>query len=821
LLLSAILALFTAACTNPALTERENAGKGVALVSLSGMPSSGDNAAVDGVNVRSVIPALNQDDFGYMLYAETDAANLENVALLLNPKSAFPLELDPAHWTIRVKAWEGSVPQSPDSNVPAFAGSAELDVSAGQTTPLTIALRPVQLYQETEAIGSNKILTPTRFGTFAYSVTFTYDESAATYPGDLNYAQLYVYPLGAPLCYKQPIEGEAVPLEDGAVYPIKGAQTPLEEGAPIMIIDLLQNAQAEDNDKKVEAAVELPVGFYRIATQLNRTDSATQKYAGDTEVIAVYKDKTAAYSAAYAPGAFWVLMETEIPSLPPPFNQPVSMTGRNIFSEIWGTGDSVQNFLAKKPQNTRDTPYLIGISGANAKLDGTGTVGTSQIGAANDPLANLFTVLQGRYVIYDLSQCTGASIPDIANSVFLNSRIYADRVVGVILPATIATIGNHAFSGCSSLTQVTLPGNLTTINASAFSGCSSLTQITLPESLTTLSANAFYGCSSLTQMTLPESLTTLSANAFSGCASLAQITLPESLTTLGANVFSGCSSLAQITLPSTWTSIGANALSGCALEQIILPSGITAIGNSAFANCTALAQITLHEGIVSIGNSAFSNCTALAQITLPESLTTLGTNVFSGCSSLAQITLPSNWTSIGANALSGCALEQIALPSGITAIGNSAFANCTALAQITLHEGIISIGNSAFTYCSSLESLVLPASVTTLGTTAFRYCSALASVDIPGGIAEITVNTFGNCSALLSVTLRKSDGVVTLANVNAFGNTNYATNPDFAIYVPAGQLENYKAAAGNWTTLNTNWKNGTGNTDGSIFRAIP
>jgi hypothetical protein len=119
--------------------------KGLVLVSLSGTP-----AAADSVDSRSVIPALDQGNFGYMLYAETDSANLENTALPLNPGSALPLELDSAHWTIRVKAWEGGVPQNPDAEVPVFEGSAELDVSAGKTTSLAIALKPVQIYQASE-----------------------------------------------------------------------------------------------------------------------------------------------------------------------------------------------------------------------------------------------------------------------------------------------------------------------------------------------------------------------------------------------------------------------------------------------------------------------------------------------------------------------------------------------------------------------------------------------------------------------------------------------------------------------------------------------
>jgi hypothetical protein len=516
----AVLALLVAACANPASPERETANKGLVLVSLSGAASTKNSAATVGAESRSVIPALEQDDFGYMLYAETDSANLENTALPLSPGSALPLELDSAHWTIRVKAWEDGVPDIPDAEVPAFEGSAELDVSAGQTTPLTIALKPVQLYQESRDIIDRKILTPTRFGTFDYSITFAYDAEVTTgYPGDLNYAQLYVYPLEGALYYERSPdpEGNITPLESGAVYPIKGSLEPLEEGVHIMLIDLLRGAEADGNNKKAEASVSLPVGFYRITTQLNRTDGTTQKYAGDTEVIAVYKDKTVEYSATHAPGAFLGL---------------ITNTMQNVFSNIWGTGNTtLQGYLAAKPQNTRDTPYLIGISGANAKLDGSGTVNASLIGTTTNPLLNLFSVLQGRYVIYDLSKCTTTSntIPNSTAYEAGYTRVYTDRVTGIILPSTITTIGSYAFYRCSSLTQITLPADLTTINAGAFGSCSSLETIVLPENLTTFGGNTvFSGCSALIAVDIPAGVGSIPATTFSNCTALQSVTLRKS-----------------------------------------------------------------------------------------------------------------------------------------------------------------------------------------------------------------------------------------------------------------------------------------------------
>ena len=68
-------------------------------------------------------------------------------------------------------------------------------------------------------------------------------------------------------------------------------------------------------------------------------------------------------------------------------------------------------------------------------------------------------------------------------------------------------IGNSAFSGCTSLIQITIPSSVTSIGNGAFSGCSSLTQITfeIPSSVTSIGNYAFYRCSSLTQIIIPSS----------------------------------------------------------------------------------------------------------------------------------------------------------------------------------------------------------------------------------------------------------------------------------------------------------------------------
>ncbi len=69
-----------------------------------------------------------------------------------------------------------------------------------------------------------------------------------------------------------------------------------------------------------------------------------------------------------------------------------------------------------------------------------------------------------------------------------------------IIPNTVVSIEESAFSGCSLLNKVVLPLGLTTIKYGAFSGCQGLNSFTFPASITTIGNMAFNSCIGLTSI---------------------------------------------------------------------------------------------------------------------------------------------------------------------------------------------------------------------------------------------------------------------------------------------------------------------------------
>ena len=163
----------------------------------------------------------------------------------------------------------------------------------------------------------------------------------------------------------------------------------------------------------------------------------------------------------------------------------------------------------------------------------------------------------------------------------------------IIVGDSVTTIGEYAFSYCSSLTSITIPNSVTTIKEYAFSNCSSLTSVTIPNSVTTIGDNAFNGCSSLTSVNIPNSVTTIGGWAFSICSSLTSVTIPNSVTTIGDNAFMGCSSLTSVTIPNSVTRIGSEAFSDCTnLQKVNIGNSVKTIGEFAFNKCTNITQIS-------------------------------------------------------------------------------------------------------------------------------------------------------------------------------------------------------------------------------------
>lgn len=215
-------------------------------------------------------------------------------------------------------------------------------------------------------------------------------------------------------------------------------------------------------------------------------------------------------------------------------------------------------------------------------------------------------------------------------------------------------VANHAFSYCSSMTNIAFNDRVTSIGNCAFQGCSELISATLPKNLTKIEANMFSNCRKLETVNIPSGVKMIENHAFAFCVSLKNVTLPDTLTSIQVSAFYFCSSLTEMTIPNRVLEIQDGAFKDCSkLITVNLPSGITGLSNSIFSNCSSLKNITIPAGVEVINDYAFRNCTSLEQLVIPASVKTIEDNAFANCSGLkgVQFEVTNGWRCFDVNTL--------------------------------------------------------------------------------------------------------------------------------------------------------------------------
>ena len=185
--------------------------------------------------------------------------------------------------------------------------------------------------------------------------------------------------------------------------------------------------------------------------------------------------------------------------------------------------------------------------------------------------------------------------------------LYNCKLITLTLPQSIKNIGASAIGKNIYLENVIIFNGVETVGQYAFSDCSSLTSITLPAGVKTIGDNAFSRCSKLKSVSLPVGLTTIASSAFSGCIQLSSITLPAGLTSIGYMAFYNCTNLISATLPTTLKTIDKQAFESCSqLQEIRIPSSVRTVGNGAFTKCYSLNDIYVYTvEPINIGQSTF------------------------------------------------------------------------------------------------------------------------------------------------------------------------------------------------------------------------
>ena len=158
------------------------------------------------------------------------------------------------------------------------------------------------------------------------------------------------------------------------------------------------------------------------------------------------------------------------------------------------------------------------------------------------------------------------SVTKIGDEAFSSCKSFQS----ITIPNSVRNIGNHAFKNCNICSficnspyfqndDVCLFNKNKTAIVSRIKDC---VNYIIPNSVTSIGDKAFSRCKSLQSVAIPNSVTKIGDYAFEKCYSLQSVTIPNSVTSIGHNAFDSCESLQSITIPYV-TKIGYYAFYGC------------------------------------------------------------------------------------------------------------------------------------------------------------------------------------------------------------------------------------------------------------------
>jgi len=388
--------------------------------------------------------------------------------------------------------------------------------------------------------------------------------------------------------------------------------------------------------------------------------------------------------------------------------------------------------------------------------------------------------------------------------------------------AIIETASNTLVLGCKN---TVIPNSVTSIGEFAFSGCSGLTALNIPNSVTSIGNYAFESCNGLTSVTIPSSVTSIGNDAFQYCRGLTSVTIPSSVTSIGNYAFEYCSGLTSVTIDRTQPlSIDSYTFSNRANATLYVPAGSkeayeaadywkefkeikestiasAADGDTFTANLPEGVEMTFKiisesektcmvgdEGdciasirtdysgsitipsvvngytVTTIGDFAFFHCESLTSISIPKTVTIIKSFSFDGCWALTSITLPSSVLSIGKHPFVSSSLTSIVVEEGNERYDSRD--NCNAIIETATNKlvrgclntvipnSVTSIGDNAFDCIPGLTSIEIPNRVTCIGGEAFCGCG-LESITIPSSVTSIGSRAFYH-TGLTSITIPSS-----------------------------------------------------------------
>jgi len=393
----------------------------------------------------------------------------------------------------------------------------------------------------------------------------------------------------------------------------------------------------------------------------------------------------------------------------------------------------------------------------------------------------------------------------------------------------VTSIGSHAASGCTGLTNVVIPDSVTEICPYAFQDCTGLTSFTISQYVSQIGKEVFVGCDNLTGIWvdeksiyysndnkgvlfdksktrllqapgrlegtyhIPEDVKDFASKAFYNCDGISEVTIACNAVLIPESTFYDCDNLVRVICPSSMTKIGESAFYSCdSLTEVFVPNGVKQVGKNAFYDCTKLSNINISPDMTRIGDRAFYNCDGITELTISGNGVIIDSYAFYDCDNLVSIIVSGRVDSIDRCAFKDCdRLRELTISGSVEFIRQEAFANCDSIKNIYIPASVERILDEAFTGCDNLEGIWVEKEN-------IKYCSDEKGVlfdkekthlqqapgairgkyIIPSSVYTIAPGAFAECKKLTGV---EFPNTVTSIAMNTFRNCDGLTEISLAV----------------------------------------
>ncbi len=354
-----------------------------------------------------------------------------------------------------------------------------------------------------------------------------------------------------------------------------------------------------------------------------------------------------------------------------------------------------------------------------------------------------------------------------------------------------------------------IPNSVTSINQNAFSGCKALTSIVWNAKDCADFEHSFYNCDSpfynirtnITSFTFGNEVEHIPAYLCCEMSKLKEIIIPRSVTSIGNDAFEGCSGLTSVVwnarnhetfqydFETPFYNLRSNITSFTfsddvelipaylcydmsKLTKITIPHNVTSIGKNAFYRCVNLhtvynySDLNIVKGSINHGYVGYYADLVGAYVDTDFVYDKQDVIIdYIGDVNLTSVELPVVTKGIKYGVLSRFTdLTSVTISKGVTGLTTDVFLGCDNLKEINVssenpnyssEEGVLFNKDKTelvkYPVDKTETSYAILNTVTSIGSDAFSGCSNLVYISIPKDIISVGADAFNNCNNITTI----------------------------------------------------------------------